>query len=146
VLAYHLLSKMQAQEEKKITTISEAALKVLEQYDWPGNIRQLESTIERAVISCEGTSIEPHHLPLAITRAGLPDAFPVPQNNREFLALKKKLREQAISELEREFVLEALQRNEWNVTRAAQEVDIQRPNFQALMRKHGIRSGRTDSE
>ncbi len=146
VLAYHLLSKMQAQEGKKITTISEAALGVLERYDWPGNIRQLESTLERAAISCDGTVIEPHHLPLAITRAGLPESYPVPQNNREFLALKKKLREQAIGELEREFVLEALQRNEWNVTRAAQDVDIQRPNFQALMRKHGIRSGRTDSE
>ncbi len=146
VLAYHLLSKMQAQDEKRVATISEAALKVIERYDWPGNIRQLESTIERAVITCEGTVIEPHHLPLAVTRAGLPESYPVPQNNREFLALKKKLREQAIGELEREFVLEALQRNEWNVTRAAQEVDIQRPNFQALMRKHGIRSGRTDSE
>jgi two-component system NtrC family response regulator len=146
VLAYHLLSKMQPQEGTKVTTISEAALKLLEKYDWPGNVRQLESTIERAVISCEGTTIEPHHLPLAVARAGLPEPFPVPKNNREFLALKKKLREQAISELEREFVLEALQRNNWNVTRAAQEVDIQRPNFQALMRKHGIRSGRADSD
>jgi len=92
------------------------------------------------VISCDGTTIEPHHLPMAVTRAGLPEPYPVPQNNREFLALKKKLREQAISELEREFVLEALQRNDWNVTRAAQDVNIQRPNFQALMRKHAIRS------
>jgi DNA-binding NtrC family response regulator len=146
VLAYHLLAKMQPQGEKRIHTISDAALKLLEQYDWPGNVRQLESTIERAVISCDGTVIEPHHLPMAITRAGLPESYPVPQNNREFLALKKKLREQAIGELEREFVLDALQRNEWNVTKAAQQVDIQRPNFQALMRKHAIRSGRADSE
>jgi transcriptional regulator of acetoin/glycerol metabolism len=43
-------------------------------------------------------------------------------------------------------VLEALERNNWNVTRAAQEVDIQRPNFQALMRKHGIRSARGESD
>ena len=140
VLAYHLLAKMQASGEKKITVISDAALKLLEQYDWPGNVRQLESAIERAVISCDGTSIEPHHLPMKIARAGLPEPYPVPQNNAEFLALKKKLREQAISELEREFVLDALQRNDWNVTRAAQEVNIQRSNFQALMRKHAIRS------
>jgi DNA-binding NtrC family response regulator len=146
VLAYHLLAKMQAESGKKINTISDAAMKLIEQYDWPGNVRQLESAIERAVISCDGTVIEPHHLPMAVARAGLPAPFPVPQNNQEFLALKKKLREQAIGELEREFVLEALQRNDWNVTKAAQEVDIQRPNFQALMRKHGIRSGRGDSE
>jgi two-component system NtrC family response regulator len=146
VLAYHLLAKVQASGVKKITAISDAALKLLEQYDWPGNVRQLESTIERAVISCDSATIEPHHLPMAITRAGLPEPYPVPQNNAEFLALKKKLREQAISELEREFVLDALQRNEWNVTRAAQEVNIQRSNFQALMRKHAIRSRGADSE
>ena len=146
VLAYHLLAKMQANGGKKVTTISDAALKLLEQYDWPGNVRQLESTIERAVISCDGTAIEPHHLPMAVTRGGLPESYPVPQNNAEFLVLKKKLREQAISELEREFVLDALQRNDWNVTRAALEVNIQRPNFQALMRKHAIRSRGADSE
>ena len=50
----------------------------------------------------------------------------------------------SISELEREFVLEALQRNDWNVTRAAQEVSIQRPNFQALMRKQAIGSKQND--
>jgi two-component system NtrC family response regulator len=146
VLAYHLLTKMQAQSGKKIHTISDAALKLLEQYDWPGNVRQLESAIERAVISCDGTVIEPQHLPMAVTRTGLPEPYPVPQSNKEFLALKKRLREQAISELEREFVLDALQRNDWNVTRAAQEVNIQRPNFQALMRKHSIRSGRGDPD
>jgi two-component system NtrC family response regulator len=146
VLAYHLLAKTQAQSGKKISSISEAALKLLEQYDWPGNVRQLESTLERAVIVCDGTVIEPHHLPMAVTRGGLPEPYPVPQNNQEFLALKKKLREQAISELEREFVLDALQRNDWNVTKAALEVNIQRPNFQALMRKHGIRSGHGEAE
>ena len=52
--------------------------------------------------------------------------------------------EQAIAELEREFILDALQRNDWNVTRAALEVNIQRPNFQALMRKHAIRAGRNE--
>jgi DNA-binding NtrC family response regulator len=138
VLAYHLLAKIQLHNGKKVHTISDAVIKLLEQYDWPGNVRQLESTIERAIISCDGTVIEPHHLPMAITRAGLPESYPIPQNNQEFLALKKKLREQAIGELEKEFILDALQRNNWNVTKASQEVDIQRPNFQALMRKHGI--------
>jgi len=144
LLAYHLLAKVQAQSGKAVTTISDAALKLLEQYNWPGNVRQLESTIERAVISCDGTSIEPHHLPLAISRPGLPEWYPVPQNIQEFLALKKKLREQAIAELEREFILDALKRNDWNVTRAAHDVNIQRPNFQAMMRKHAIRAGSND--
>jgi DNA-binding NtrC family response regulator len=90
VPAYHLLAKMQAQTGKKVSTISDASLKLLEQYDWPGNVRQIESTIERAVICCDGTIIEPHHLPMAVTRAGLPAPYPVPQNNQEFLTLKLK--------------------------------------------------------
>ena len=74
-------------------------------------------------------------------RQTLPADLQIPATNKEFLALKKRLREQAVTDLEREFVLEALQRNGWNVTRAAADVGIQRPNFQMLMRKHGVRGG-----
>jgi transcriptional regulator of acetoin/glycerol metabolism len=69
----------------------------------------------------------------------------VPRTNEEFLALKREVREQAVAELEQEFTLAALRRNNWNVTRAARDVGIARPNFQALMRKHGIRLGSKDS-
>jgi len=65
----------------------------------------------------------------------------IPTTNAEFLAIKKRLREQAVADLEREFVLEALQRHGWNVTRTAAAVGIQRPNFQMLMRRHGIKGG-----
>jgi DNA-binding NtrC family response regulator len=97
--------------------------------------------VERAVIACDGDVIEPRHLPRTLARQNLPADLQIPTTNREFLALKKHLREQAVTELEREFVLEALQRNGWNVTRAAAEVGIQRPNFQMLMRRHSIRGG-----
>ena len=120
---------------------SEDALKLLGQYDWPGNVRQLEAFVERAVIACDGDVIEPRHLPRTLARQTLPADLQIPTTNKEFLALKKRLREQAVTDLEREFVLEALQRNGWNVTRAAADVGIQRPNFQMLMRKHGIRGG-----
>jgi DNA-binding NtrC family response regulator len=140
LLALHLLAKVRERSEKHVTAISDAALKLLEQYDWPGNVRQLESAIERAVISCDGEVIEPRHLPKSISKGAFPDAFPIPATNAEFLALKKKLREQAVKDLEREFIAEALEKNNWNVSKAAQAVGIQRPNFQALMRKHGIRS------
>jgi DNA-binding NtrC family response regulator len=93
------------------------------------------------VIACDGDVIEPRHLPRTLARQTLPADLQIPTTNREFLALKKRLREQAVTDLEREFVLDALQRNGWNVTRAAAEVGIQRPNFQMLMRKHGIRGG-----
>jgi len=120
--------------------MSEDALHLLEQFDWPGNVRQLDAVIERAVIGCDGEVIEPRHLPCMIARHTLPAGVAIPRTNHEFLALKKRMRELAVADLEREFVLDALQRNGWNVTRAAAEVGIQRPNFQMLMRRHAVRA------
>jgi two-component system NtrC family response regulator len=140
LLANHLLSRACDRSGRKVTGFSDDALRLLEQFDWPGNVRQLESAVERAVITCEGEIIEPRHLPMIVHRRALLGDFSVPRTNREFLELKKKLRESSVADLEREFVLEALQRNDWNVTRAAAAVGIQRPNFQLLMRRHGIRA------
>ncbi|HOQ61991.1 MAG TPA: sigma 54-interacting transcriptional regulator, partial [Vicinamibacterales bacterium] len=142
LLACHLLSRSRERCAKpQVARLSEDALRLLEQYDWPGNVRQLEAFVERAVIACDGDVIEPRHLPRTLSRQSLPADLAIPSTNKELLALKKRLREQAVADVEREFVIEALQRNAWNVTRAAAEVGIQRPNFQMLMRRHGIRVG-----
>ncbi len=142
LLACHLLAKSRDRCAKpQVARFSEDALALLGQFDWPGNVRQLEAFVERAVIACDGDVIEPRHLPRALARQTLPADVSIPATNKEFLALKKRLREQAVTDLEREFVIEALQRNAGNVTRAAAEVGIQRPNFQMLMRRHGIHGG-----
>ncbi len=139
-LAYHTLAKLHERSGKNVAGISDATMKLLQQHNWPGNVRQLESVIERAVIICDETTIEPHHLPATIANPDSPESAPVPQTNKEFLLLKKKFREETTRELEREFILGALQRADWNVTKAAQAVGIQRTNLQAMMRKHGIRA------
>jgi transcriptional regulator of acetoin/glycerol metabolism len=64
----------------------------------------------------------------------------LPRTNEELKALKKRLHNRADTELERAFVLDALRRNDWNVSRAARETGLLRPNFHALMRKHRIRA------
>jgi transcriptional regulator with GAF, ATPase, and Fis domain len=51
---------------------------------------------------------------------------------------KKRLREEAVKPVERAFLLQALERNSWNISRAAEEVGMQRPNFQAMLKKLGI--------
>ncbi len=75
-----------------------------------------------------------------IAAAEVAAARPVPRTNGEFLAMKRALKDQAVADLEREFVRSALERNDWNVTRAAADVGLQRQNFQALMRRHHIRT------
>ncbi|MBM4395369.1 MAG: sigma-54-dependent Fis family transcriptional regulator [Deltaproteobacteria bacterium] len=143
-LAMLLLARVAAGIGKSVSGISEAAMRSLADFDWPGNVRQLESAVEWAAISCEGDAIEPADLPRWVTGRGLAEGTVVPASNRELVTARKRLREQAVSDLEREFTLAALSRNGWNVTRAAAEVGMLRPNFQALMRKHGIRSGREE--
>ena len=140
-LSRWLLTRIRERSGKPVKSISEEALRILSQHDWPGNVRQLESAIEWAAISCDGETIEPHHLPGTVRPKGFSADTPVPRTNDEFLRLKKRLREEAVADLEREFAIAALERNGWNVSRAAQEVGIARPNFQAIMRKHNIRHG-----
>ena len=53
--------------------------------------------------------------------------------------IKKEIRQKAVSEVEKNFVLNALALNNWNVTQAARKVGLQRTNFHNLMKKHGIK-------
>ncbi len=140
LLARHLLTKVRGRSGKSVTSLTDEALQLLEHYDWPGNVRELEGAIEWAVISCDGEILEPYHLPASLHPPGLRPDVTVPRTNDEFLKLKKTLRDQAVADLEREFILASLERNNWNVTHASQDVGIARPNFQAMMRKHGIRA------
>jgi len=62
----------------------------------------------------------------------------IPKNSEELKSLKKEIREASVQEVEKMFIAEALIRNDWNISKAAREVNMQRSNFQALMRKYGI--------
>ena len=63
----------------------------------------------------------------------------LPQTAEELNELRRKLREEAVAEAEKAFLLGALRRNDYNITRAAEQTGMQRPNFQALLKKHRLR-------
>jgi DNA-binding NtrC family response regulator len=63
LLAMHFLRRHAARNRKPIRGFSDRALGVLMSYDWPGNVRQLETSVERAVVLCRGTEVEPKDLP-----------------------------------------------------------------------------------
>jgi DNA-binding NtrC family response regulator len=116
------------------------AVERLTQYSWPGNVRELKNLVERLMVTTDAEEITSAELPDYITICEPAEAPPVPRTNDELKALKKQLHDRASSELERSFVLDALRRNDWNVSRAARETGMLRPNFHALMRKYGIRA------
>jgi len=145
-LAYHFLKVFSAELGKKITDISEGALSTLVNYGWPGNVRELENVMHRAAILTSDNVIRQAHL-VNIVDSSQPQAdLAVPRTGDELKRVKKAAREKSVEEIEKQFVLEALKRNEWNVTKSAEETGMQRPNFQALMKKYTIRVRDTEHD
>ena len=138
-IAYHFLKLYNEKLKKRIAGFDDEVVRRLNAHDWPGNVRQLRNVVERAVILCEKEVISTRELPLS-DEADPKDAWVdrVPQTSGELKLVKKEIRTSATADIEKRFLLQALEKNGWNVSRAARQVGLQRSNFQALMKKHGI--------
>ena len=137
---YYFLQKFTPDDEEPYS-ISPEALEKLIDYDWPGNVRQLENIIQRAIIVAEEKRIEPKHLPIASKTGETPHPHYIPETNEELKKMKKVYRQEAVEWLERNFVIQALNRNNWNITKTANSVGMQRTNFHSLIRKYHIKKG-----
>jgi DNA-binding NtrC family response regulator len=137
-LAFHFLKAYAAELGKPVTEFSAGAMSALVNHDWPGNVRELENAVQRAVILATDQVVRQAHLGDIVDKSLRLDVD-VPRTSDELKRTKKVAREKSVESIEKSFVLEALRRNDWNVTRSAAETGMQRANFQALMKKHGIR-------
>ncbi len=137
-LAFHFLNVFAADLDKQMTDISAEAMNLLMNYDWPGNVRELENTIQRAVILATESTIRQAHLVSILDMLPRLDVE-VPRTGDELKRVKKVAREKSVENIEKLFVIEALKRNAWNVTKSAEDTGMQRANFQALMKKYNIR-------
>jgi DNA-binding NtrC family response regulator len=141
LLAVHFLKKYAEEMGKTVKGFTPEAMERLMRYPWPGNVRELENVIERTVVMMENEDmVQVGHLILPGQQEKDVLENHIPMTSEELKELKKQMREKAVEEIERTFVLNALERNHWNVTRAAEEVGMLRPNFQALMRKYNLRA------
>jgi len=137
LLARHFLALFSAKMHNHVEEFTPEAMDALVQYDWPGNVRELSNVVERLIILATGERIGRAHLRESM--AVSPAATSVAQTADELNELRKTLRDQAVVEAEKAFILEALRNGDYNVTRAAERTGMQRSNFQALLRKHGLR-------
>ena len=138
-IAYHFLKQFNQNIGKTVKGFDDEVSRRLTEYGWPGNIRQLRNAIERAVILCDRHTISLRDFPELREIDELEDLIEnIPTTNEELKQVKKQIREKAIRKIERNFISNALAKNDWNVTRSAESVGMQRSNFQKLMKKHGI--------
>lgn len=137
-LIMYFLKKYCERNGRTAPKIQTESIEAMVNYHWPGNVRELEHTIERLVILVEEKEIEPVHVSAALFRTDAYVNSVIPKHSDDLKSLKKQIREASVHEIEKVFIQEALVRNDWNVSKAAREVDMQRSNFQALMRKYGV--------
>lgn len=127
LIAKHFLERFNTQYDKNIRGLSQEAVMRLLRYSWPGNIRELESVIERAVLFCVGDQLRPECLPEEFQRARL--------SNSSFVIPPLV----PMEEIEREAILQTLERTSGNVRRSAQILRFPRPTFYRKLKKLGIK-------
>ena len=133
LLIDHFVRMFGAAHRKPNLRVNSAAREILLQYDFPGNVRELENIIRRAVILCNDSGITPRHLPPEVLEG---PSCPVTGRPTTFHAAKDRV----IEEFEREFLTSSLRQSGGIVSRASQQSGLSERNFHAKLRKYGIRS------
>ncbi len=134
LLGYHFLAKYKKRNQKSIENISPAALQALMAYDFPGNVRELENIIERAVIYCRTGTIEVKDLFLDDDT----DCFGHdPDLGKDTLSFKEA-KDRMIRKFHREYIESLLCKSGGNISRAARIAGIQRQYLHRLMKEVDI--------
>jgi DNA-binding NtrC family response regulator len=121
LLAQHFLQQYSLSMSKNISAISPEALDLLIRYDWPGNVRELQNAIERAMVVGKPPCIRVEDLPFQLnSRPKLPEA-------------------DSLAEVEKEHIINILDRTSWNITRAAEILKIDRVTLYNKIEKYGLR-------
>ncbi|HEX5890310.1 MAG TPA: sigma-54 dependent transcriptional regulator [Pyrinomonadaceae bacterium] len=131
LIAGRFLKRFNEQYGKRIQDLAPETVMRLVRYDWPGNIRQLESVIERAVLFCPGPELQPNCLPEEFQTRATSSTFIIPP----LLPME---------EIEREAIMQTLERTAGNVKKSAQILRFPRPTFYRKLKKLGIKVERPD--
>ncbi len=133
LLAQHFISTYGEREGKADVKLSSAAVNSLEEYHWPGNTRELESEIHRAVaLASSDTIITPEHFSSSIT-GSLKNAASEKTKFRTLTTSKKMT--DVLSEIQQDLVSNALAENDWNISRTARELGISRLGLRTMIRR-----------
>jgi DNA-binding NtrC family response regulator len=154
VLALHFMRRAAIAAGRQMRGIAPDALELLEQYDWPGNIRQLETAIERAVLLGETEWVQKQDLPPEVLQQATPYAaatalrgvavtaetnLGAPPKSSQAPSVEPIIPEGSWEEHEKAKILEALHRTNWNITRSAQLLGMTFRTLQYRLEKFGLK-------
>jgi two-component system response regulator PilR (NtrC family) len=141
LVAEHFLAKYSEQMGKSINAISREALELMQKYDWPGNIRELENTIERAVALESTPTVLPHSLPPAVlAESGRTSIGVVSQQSLESSLPPSGFDLEAhVQEIERGYLAEALKRAGGVQVKAAELLGMSFRSFRYYVKKYNLR-------
>lgn len=121
LLVHHFLRKYNRQNGAKIESISSQSLALMQDYNWPGNIRELENIIERAVVMTEGKVILPEYLSLKVS------------SEEEIISRSEKM---TLEEMEKRLIENTLQKMRGNRTRTAEMLGVTARTIRNKIKKY----------
>jgi len=125
MLVDHFIKIYCTSMSRNIMTIDQAALKRLEQYDFPGNVRELENMIERAIVVGNEKEIRLKDLP--IEKEMTSSSF------------------SSLEDLEKQYILQVLNKFDWNITRSAKVIKVDRVTLYNKIKKYDLKSQKQDN-
>lgn len=138
-LIEYFVRKYSENSEKRIRGITNEAMRLLMNYHWPGNVRQLEAVIERAMLLSDGREIEHYDLPIEVR------FFDLPAQNLRATARNGKFGIEipsggiSFEELERDLIVQAMERSDWVITKAARLLGLSYRTLQYRLEKFRIK-------
>ncbi len=127
LLANHFIESFNEKFNKNIKQFSSTAYDLMMEYNWPGNIRELENAIEHCFVLCNGETIQVECLPKRLREPGKINI--VPNNSGS---------QNSFMEAEKQLIVSVLEKNKWNRTKAAEELSIDPSTLWRKMKKYKI--------
>ncbi|MFI5201066.1 MAG: sigma-54 dependent transcriptional regulator, partial [Candidatus Kapaibacterium sp.] len=141
LLAEAFLKRFSTRQKKDVTTISKPAVEAMLAYPWPGNIREIESMVERAVLLCEDDTVQLRDLPLPIRQFyEMQDEGQAYESMRDFFDPLKNKTVLPIEEIKRYAVHHALLACNGNISEASQKLDISRSTMYRFLELYNIQT------
>jgi two-component system nitrogen regulation response regulator NtrX len=134
MLVQHFIDLFYKKEGREPKRFIPEALELLKRYHWPGNVRELKNIIERILIMTSGYLITCDDIP--DLHGGHMESLPTCPSLEGALA-QSTLRE-AREEFEREFLIQKLEENDWNISRTAEVIELERSNLHRKIKSYGI--------